>query len=261
MRSLASHCLIAAQFAVVMAAVMPRQCRADDPAAALHEALGSPDPLYKFPSSALAAAVKLCSVNDPAHAGAYVTVVLVSGRNDADAIAPALVQAAIQGLGADPASDLVAAIVSAAVKAAPSEVLDIVTAAVKASPRATAPAIVTAAVSSVPHPEQLVTVNVQRRAERAAGMDKQLDAKALPEEQKQLTLAEAIVQAALDADPSLNADELTTASDSGLTSTFSPGRTFILTSVLAPVVPVLPSTPVITGNSGLVFGQQGPVSP
>jgi hypothetical protein len=230
------------------------QCRGAGEGVALQQALGSPDPLYKFSPDALAAAVRLCASNDAAHAGTYVALVLDSGRVDADAIAPSLVRAAIQGLGPNPKPDLVAAIVRAAVKATPTEVLDIVTAAVKASPRSAAPAIVTAAVSTVPHPEDMVTVNVQRRAERAATTDKQLDYKALPPAQKQLTLAEAIVQAALDADPTLSADELTTAVDTGIASTFEPGGPPVIITVLAPDVPILPDPPP-------VFNAPGPVSP
>jgi hypothetical protein len=135
-------------------------------------------------------------------------------------------------------------------------VLDIVTAAVKASPRGAAPAIVQAAVQSVPHPEQLVNVNDERRSQRVAGIDKQadskqfVDGKALPAEQKQMTLAEAIVQAALDADPGLSADALTASVDTGIT--FNPQPS--LTEVLAPI-PILP--PISSGN----FGAPGPVSP
>ena len=239
-------------------ALLPRQALAADRDAALHQALGSLDPLYKFSPAALAAAVKLCASRDPDHAGVYIALVLNSGRNDADAIAPSLVRAAIQGLGPDPVPSLVAAIVRYAVTATPSEVLDIVTAAVKASPRETAPDIVTAAVSSVPHPEQMVTVNVQRRAERLIGNDKELDAKQLAAPaQKQLTLAEAIVQAALDADPGLSEQSLTAAVDGGLNTGIEVNRPTILTEVLPPVSPILPEPPV----TPVRLIAPGPVSP
>ncbi len=240
-------------FAAVALAVQPSQSRAADQRAALDQALGSPEPLYKFTPGALEAAVKLCASNDPGQAGATIALVLHSGRNDADAIAPSLVRAAIQGLGVNPKPGIIADIVCSAVKSAPTEVLDIVTAAVKASPRAAAPYIVTAAVSTVPHPESIVTVNVQRRAERATGNDKQLDGKSAGAPvQKQLTLAEAIVQAALDANPDLSANDLTAAADRGLNTAFATTRAPNITRVLGPVIPVEPT--------GTVSGP-GPVSP
>jgi hypothetical protein len=256
MRLLASISLIAATFVL-----LPSQSWAFDQEAALHQALGSPDPLYKFSAGALDVGVKTCASNDPRHAGSYVALVLRSGRTDADAIAPSLVRAAIEGLGSDLRPAYIASIVAAAVNATPSEVLDIVTAAVKASPRDAAPAIVTAAVSNVPHPESIVTVNVQRRSERIAGSDKQLDDKQLAPVEKELTLAEAIVQAALDADPGLSGSGLTAAADSGLNYSFSGNRPTFLTNVLAPVVPVLPVGPASNVGTTNQFGAPGPVSP
>jgi hypothetical protein len=257
-------CLLGLPFSMV-----PGQSKAADQGSTLQQVLGSQDPLYKFTPAALGAAIKQCASRDPAHAGGYVVLVLRSGRNDADEIAPSLVTAAIRGLGADPKAGYVAEIVHAAINAAPSEVLDIVTAAVKASPRSIAPAIVTAAVRSVPHPDKLVTMNVQRRAQRAYGNDKQTDYKQLADGKslgapagKQLTLAEAIVQAALDADPSLSVDSLTAAADNGLNSAFATSRPPVLTGVLAPVIPVLPIGPTTGGiTSTPVFTAPGPVSP
>ena len=178
-------CLVAA-----LSLALPAASRAAGQDAALHQALGSREPLFKFSPAELEAAVKLCAARDPGHAGGYITIILRSGRNDADAIAPALVRSAIQGLGTDPQRGLIGAIVQAAVKAAPTEVLDIVTAAVKASPRPAAREIVTAAISAVPHPDRLVTINVQRRVQRVVREGKELAEKELaPEpEQKQLTL-------------------------------------------------------------------------
>jgi hypothetical protein len=261
---LASICIVGLQVGMV-----PTQCRAAEPAAILQHALGSQEALYKFSPETLAGAVKRCAGEDPTHAGTYVALVLRSGRPDADAIAPALVTAAIQGLGADPSRDQVAGIVRLSVYSAPSEVLDIVTAAVKASPRSAAPAIVTAAVSTVPHPERLVTVNVERRAARAPGNDKQTDNKQLaddksvtPPEQKHLTLAEAIVQAALNADPGLSESSLAAAADNGLNFAFATSRPPVLTGVLAPIIPVLPSIPSTgAGSTSVTFSGPGPVSP
>jgi len=216
---------------------------------ALQQAVGSGEQIYKASPEALAAAVGTCAAHDPDHAGQYVAIALYSGRNDADAIAPALVQAAIRGLGTDPQPDWVGGIVGDAVKAAPSEVLDIVTAAVKVSPRAAAPAIVRAAVSSVPDPDGLVTVDFQRRAERLASGDKQPDYKEASDGKslaKQVTLAEAIVQAALVADPGLSAEVLTSAVNGGITSVPPPPVT------VYPPIPQIPPPP---------FGVPGTVSP
>jgi hypothetical protein len=255
---LASICL-----AGIQAAFLPLHSRAADTSAELQQALGSQDPLYKYSSAALQVGVKLAASRDPAHAGRFVDLVLRSGRSDADAIAPSLVQSAIDGLGANPAPNLIADIVRDAAYATPSEVLDIVTAAVKVAPSSAAPAIVTAAVRTVPHPEQLVNVNVQRRALRRVGNDKELDNKELPPpEQKQLTLAEAIIQAALAANPSLSEDALMAAADTGLNLAFATSRPPVLTGILAPV-PVLPNPPVVAAPSttGATFSGPGPVSP
>jgi hypothetical protein len=220
-------------------ALLPRPSRGADAGSDLQQALGSQAPLYKFPAGDLAAAVKVCASRDPAQAGACVALILQSGRTDADAIAPSLVQAAIQGLGPDPKSNLIAGIVKAAVTAAPSEVLDIVKAAVKASPGAAAPAIVKAAVTSVPHPEDMVSVNSQPRAERLGGSDKQTsDGKSVSGTEQLLTIAEAIVQAAVAADPGLSSAVLTAAVDEALTPPGSPPAR--LTVVLAPPTPIIP---------------------
>lgn len=218
-------------------ALSPGQSRAANAELTLRQALGSQEPLYEYSAGDLTAAVRLSASRDPGDAGTCVALIIRSGRNDADAIAPSLVQAAIQGLGPDPKPSVIGGIVQYAVTAAPTEVLDIVTAAVKASPREAAPAIVRAAAGAVPHPESMVTVNFQPRAERVAGSDKQTgrDGKSLPAPEKQLTLAEAIVQAALAADPGLSPDGLTSAVDGAISS-----PTTINTVVLAPVLPLVP---------------------
>ena len=251
------------------------QARAADQAEILQGALGSKEPFYKASPAALAAAVKACASHDPSHAGGFLALILDSGRNDADAIAPTLVKAAIEGLGIDPKPRLnvdAAAIVRAAVTAAPTEALDIVTEAVKAAPHSpdpAAPAIVAAAIGAVPHPERLVTIGIQRRAERTYSNDKQNDFKQFTDgkslsagAEKQLTLAEAIIQAALDADPGLTADSLTAAADSSLGATFATSEGAVLTGVLPPVAPILPNDPSITGGGSTpVFTAPGPVSP
>jgi hypothetical protein len=242
--SLAAACLAL----TLSIALLPGPSRAADAGSDLQQALGSQAPLYKFPAGDLAAAVKVCASRDPAQAGACVALILQSGRPDADAIAPSLVQAAIQGLGPDPKPSLVAGIVKAAVTAAPSEVLDIVKAAVKASPGA-APAIVKAAVTSVPHPEDMVSVNSQPRAERLPGSDKQAsDGKSASAPEQLLTIAEAIVQAAVAADPGLSTDVLTAAMDAALTPAApAPGSPpSSLTVVLAPPTPIIPDPGLVS---------------
>jgi len=261
MRILAFLCVTA----VVAFTALP-QCRAADRAGRLQQALGSSEPLYKASPNELLTAVRRCVIADPEHAAAYVSLVLLCGRPDADVIAPAIAQAVIQALGGDPHPDDIGAIVAAAVKATPSEVLDIVTAAVKVSPRSAAPAIVRAAVANVPDPESMVTVNFQRRAERIATSDKQdgketdhketSDGKSLAPQTKQLTLAEAIVQAALDADPGLSAETLTSAVDGGIASVVPPPPDTVLPPV--PPIPPVPPTPPTTGPG---FGAPGTVSP
>ncbi|HEX4085451.1 MAG TPA: hypothetical protein VHY22_11105 [Chthoniobacteraceae bacterium] len=235
---------------------------AADRYATLDQALGSQEPLYKFSPEALEAAIQRCAGQDPAHAGDYAALVLRSGRNDADAIAPALARSAVEGLGPDPKPVLICNIVRATVKAAPSEVLDIVTAVAKVAPRSAAQEIVTAAVSSLPHPEQMVTVDVQRRADRVANSDKQTDYKQqdykqLPAEQKQLTLAEAIVQAVADAFPGIDPSTLAAAANVGFTG----GQPPFLTTIVPPVTPILAPGGPPPGGTGAVFGGPGPVSP
>jgi hypothetical protein len=255
MRILATLCVTAA-----LGFLMLPQGLAADRATTLQQALGSGQPLYKASPADVAAAVRQCAAGDPRHAGVYVSVVLLSGRPDADAIAPGIASAAILGLGANPRPDDISAVVAAAVKSAPSEVLDIVTACVKVSPRSAAPAIVAAAVANVPNPSKMVTVNFQRRAERVATSDKQdgketdhkevSDGKSVAPESKQLTLAEAIVQAAIDADPGLAVADLQPGIDGGIASQSPPPTS---TGVFPPVPPTPPSGPG--------FGGPGAVSP
>ena len=69
----------------------------------------------------------------------------------------ARVAAAIQALGANPATKQISAIVFKAVRSSPDSVLPIVDAAVRVSPRAAAPEIVIAATAGVPNPWKKVT--------------------------------------------------------------------------------------------------------
>jgi hypothetical protein len=244
--------------------------KAASPADLLQQALGGNEPVFQAPAADLAGAIKTCATESPSQAGACIAVALRAGRNDSDSVAPSLAAAAIQGLGKSARPAAIASVVKAAVSAAPSEVLDIVTASVKAAPRGSGPAIVTAAVSAVPHPDKVVTVNLERRAAlnavgekqgagKAAADGKETDGKDLTGSEKQLTLAEAIVQAAMDADPSLSQDALTAAADTGMNP--DSFQTPVLTGVLAPVTPVIPGPGGESGGGSIVFGGPGPVSP
>jgi len=257
MRQLVPICFIAV--VAVVLALPARECRAADTAGTLQQALGSAQPIYKCTEGALIAATKVCAASDPGHAGDYIVLILQSGRRDSGIIAPALVQAAIQGLGPNPNANLIAGIIRAAVKATPEQVLDIVGVAVKASPRSAAPAIVSAAVMSVPHPDQMVTMDYGRVETTSYTSDKQsdfkqVDYKDIVPAEKQLTLADAIVQAAMDADPSLSQDELTSAVNEGIG-----GTPTTLTTVLAPGIPIPLGDPPGGGGGG--FNAPGPVSP
>jgi hypothetical protein len=254
MRQLVIICL-----AAVVLAVPAGECRAADPAGTLQKALGSGEPIYKCTEGELIAATKVCAASDPRHAGEYIALILESGRKDSGTMAPALVQAAIEGLGPNPSAELIGGIVGAAVKTAPEQVLDIVRVAVKASPRSAAPEIVSAAVSSVPHPDEMVTMNYGRVRTTSYTSDKQSDFKQVSDyknvvpTEKELTLADAIVQAAMDADPSLSQDELTTAVNEGIGGAPPNDPT-----VLPPGIPVPPEVPPGTGGG---FNAPGPVSP
>jgi hypothetical protein len=208
---------LAAPFCLLFLPLLPAGSMAADPPTNLQRALGSPEPLYKVPAGVIEGAVTYCAAEDPAHAAAYVVLVIKSGRNDADAIAPALVQSAIGGVRPEANPRLVAVIVHDAVKAAPTEVLDIVTAAIKTSPQYLAPEILTAATSAVPNPGDLVTADFQQRAERLAGTERDAkDFKQAAESAKQQTIAEAIAAAALAADPALDPAVVQSAVDAGL---------------------------------------------
>lgn len=103
----------------------------------------------------LEGAVAAASQKEPGEAPDYVRVTLKS-RPDADAIAPAIVAAAIRGVGPDASPTLIGRIVFEAVRVTPDAVLDIVRAAVRTAPASCAPEIVSAAVGAVPDPYKLV---------------------------------------------------------------------------------------------------------
>ncbi|MCX6979530.1 MAG: hypothetical protein NTV08_02085 [Verrucomicrobia bacterium] len=146
--------------------------------------------------------------------------------------AAAGVAAAIEALGANPSTRLISNIVFNAVRKSPADVLPIVHTAVLASPQAAAPEIVTAATAAVPDPwkkvvYQRITSPVVKKSapDFKAGPDgKEIadgkrtaapggpGAKSKPEDPT-LTLAEAIVRTALDAQPGLSLSALQSAAD------------------------------------------------
>ena len=149
--------------------------------------------------------------------------------------------AAIQALGANPGTRQISAIVFKAVRSSPDNVLLIVDAATRVSPKAAAPEIVTTATAAVPNPWKQVTYH------RLHAKDSRPDYKGGPDGKQtrdggpnmdlgghgaqnapghgtgdpgangnQMTLAEAIVQTAFDAQPGLSFSTLTAAVDLAL---------------------------------------------
>jgi hypothetical protein len=200
----------------------------------------------------LATAVRDCVEGNPGMAGKIVQAVLGGGRADADALAPQVIVAAIEGLGGKSQPAAVGDIVYFAVKATPAVVLDIVRTAVKASP-GSAKAIVRAAVIAMPDPTArvgTVTGKIGR-----PGFDK--DAKEMPEPDTTgndtLPIGEAIADAAHQADPSVSLqDMLDTAhqaargSGDGFTTVstypgyYYPPLTSAVKAIPTPGAPVLP---------------------
>ena len=130
-----------------------------------------------------------------------------------------LTTAAIQGLGPSATARQIAALVFAAVRAVPGSVLEITRAAILASPNADAKEIVAAAVSGVPNPWKEVryhryVATPEKGAEDFKEEKARELAAAAPGEP--MTLAEAIVQTALDARSGLDPAGLQAAADLAL---------------------------------------------
>jgi len=144
----------------------------------------------------------------PSKAPAIAAAALQPADRVTPRLAAQVTRAAITALGANPAASRIAAIVHAEVKAAPDRVLDIVRAAVTVSPREAAEEIAASAVLAVPDPWRRVvytrTATPQPRGER--DYKGEPDFKGEPDykdpargEAIPMTLAEAIVQTALEA--------------------------------------------------------------
>jgi hypothetical protein len=148
---------------------------------------------------------------------------------------------AIEALGANPTTKQISTIVYKAVRSSPDNVLHIVDAAIRVSPQSAAPEIVTAATAGVPNPWKQVNY---RRLEASkpkksdpdfkggpdyksgppaspvpsaiAGSNSQNAPHAGPADGKPMTLAEAIVQTAFDAQPGLSFSGLQAAANTAL---------------------------------------------
>lgn len=161
---------------------------------------------------ALAKAVREQVQATPHAAPQTVRLVLASGRADDFKIAPAIVAAAIEALGAKPAPVAVGRIVAAAVNATPTEVLQIVKSAVHAAPgQANANAIIAAATQSVPDAGAKITVRDHASHDHKAVNDGKARRSATDPEGTTIAIRDAIVQAALEADPSLDRAQLVAA--------------------------------------------------
>ena len=143
--------------------------------------------------------------------------------------AAAATAAAIEALGANPSTRQISNIVFKAVRNSPADVLLIVRATVLASPQAAAPEIVTAATAAVPDPWKKVAYHritspvVKKSApDFKGGPDGKRTAAPggpgakSPAEDPALTLAEAIVRTALDAQSGLSLASLQSAADIAL---------------------------------------------
>ena len=160
-------------------------------------------------------AVKTSVSENQKRAADFVTAVLSGGRADANAMAAPTVTAAINGLSTPKSPLIIAQIIEAATKATPDMVLKIVRAAILCSPKEAAPAIVRAAVASLKNPGELAEASPDT-VKAIKGFKEFKDFKQVGERLPDgLTTPEKIVQTALQADPSLDADTLTQAATQG----------------------------------------------
>lgn len=131
---------------------------AQSPTATVEAALKNAT-IITAPAAQLASAVTACVQADQNQAPSYVAAVLAGGRADADAIAPSVVAAAIEGLAKPPTKILISEIIEAAIKATPDALLKIVKAAIGASPAYARFTIIRAAAAISPNPDELLELN------------------------------------------------------------------------------------------------------
>ena len=149
--------------AVLMAAGSQVAGAKDSSATAQLEAQIGSD-LLSAKSSALESAVIHCIHENRKGYAQYAPTILKSGRADANAMAPFLVIASVQGLGKEITEREVTGIVYETVKATPDVVLEIVDAAARNVPLKMVPAVVSAAVNAVPDPYKIVPAVGRRPA-------------------------------------------------------------------------------------------------
>jgi hypothetical protein len=176
--------------------------------------------ILNAPQAQLISAVEDCAKDSPLNSPLVVRDVLGGGRADADALAPKVTTAAIQGLGSKASESLVGNIVFCSVKATPTETLEIVRAAVRTSPTY-ARAIVKSAVSALPDPNAKVQpLSKNETSGETQGPDgfTKDDSKDDPKGSggaDPLPIGEAIAHAAMLGDPSLSLGDLLDASTGG----------------------------------------------
>jgi hypothetical protein len=152
-----------------------------------------------------------------------------SAANEATRRIAAETAAAIEALGANPTTKQISTIVFKAVRSSPDNVLHIVDAAIRVSPQAAAPEIVIAATAGLPNPWKQVNYRRLEAPElKKSGPDFKggPDYKSGPDfkggpatsapDGKPMTLAEAIVRTAFDAQPGLSFSVLQAAANTAL---------------------------------------------
>ena len=172
--------------------------------------------VFAAPAGNVSAALRGDVSSSPQNAPKILANALRAAGPEAAGQAARLTTAAIQGLGPNATAKQIGNIVFAAVRAVPGSVLEITRAAVLASPNADAPEIVSAAVSASPNPWKEVTYHryIPPPDKGDAKDDKAVER--MEEPGKTMTLAEAIVQTALDSRSGLDAAGLQAAADLAL---------------------------------------------
>jgi len=153
-------------------------------------------------------------------APSYVYAILAGGRTDADAIAPTIVASAIHSLSKPPSGVLISEIVQAAVKATPDAVLKIVRAAILNSPDEAGASIVKSAILAVKNPNGISEVasadSSGKQQTDYKGFKEFKEFKTVSQPEQDKSLADRIIQTAIQANPSLDLEALKVAVNQGL---------------------------------------------
>jgi hypothetical protein len=195
----------------ILAVGLPIFCSYPDAASALPapatlvESKLNGDTILGAPVQKLVHSVRDCVSDNPARPGGIVKAVLGSGRADADALAPLVTVAAIEGLGNDPSAMGVSDIVYSAVSITPAVVLETVRAAVRVAP-ARAKEIVRAAIKAIPNPgDKIQPINDKVNQDRTdLSKDDPKDMSESSNDNNLEPIAEAIARAAALGDPSVS---------------------------------------------------------